>query len=137
VLVDLGELFLEEGRLDEAAAHLEPALAIHREAGNRKFEGITLGRIGRLVAERGRIEESRACFDAGAQLLREVSSPAELGELLAARAVVERGAGAFDVARRALDEAEALASSMNSPPSSNLGGAITRARAALDRSIER
>ena len=47
-LNNLGCLYHDQGRLDEARSAYEEALAMHREVGNRRFEGYALGDLGRL-----------------------------------------------------------------------------------------
>ena len=59
---NLGILHAVQGRLAEARAYFEQALAIHREVGNRRIEGIDTGNLGSAYMEEGKPEEARAHF---------------------------------------------------------------------------
>ena len=82
------------------AGHLDAALAIHREAGNRRAEGSVLGNLGLLHHEQGRIEQARAHYEAALAIHREMGDRrfegivlGNLGNLHGDQGQVERGAG--------------------------------------------
>ena len=50
---------------------MHAALTIQRELGERRNEGITLGRLGVLAAGEGRVREARDTFRMAEALLRE------------------------------------------------------------------
>ena len=60
-LGNLGIVLAQQGRLGEARAQFEQALAIHREVGNRYIEGIdTNRRLGDRPQGRGRAHRARS-----------------------------------------------------------------------------
>ena len=62
---NLGNVYREQGKLEEAGAHYQQALAIHREVGNRRDEGVVIGNLGLLCSDQGRLDEARErCEDA-------------------------------------------------------------------------
>jgi tetratricopeptide (TPR) repeat protein len=130
----LGGALDASGRGAEARAHYDAALAVHREVGNRRGEGIVLGSLGVLHADQGRMDEARACFGAGEALLRQVGDPASLGIHLCGRARMERAEGRVEAARATLAEAAALALQVHAGPDSELGRALALARAAVEGS---
>jgi tetratricopeptide (TPR) repeat protein len=128
----LGQALLRSGRGTEALAHLEQALAIHREVGNRASEGVVLGGLGSLHREQGRMEEARTAFDAGEARLRAVKDAGQLGGLLCGRARLEHAEGQAEAAQAGLEEAEALAVQLGAGEESELGREIAETRAALE-----
>ena len=55
----LGCAFLISGRLDEARAHLEQALAVHRETGSREGEADDLNNLAELHLDAGQAQLTR------------------------------------------------------------------------------
>jgi tetratricopeptide (TPR) repeat protein len=72
VLDTLGQAEWRSGRLDEARAHCEAALAIHQGLRDTRSEGRTLRRLGELLRERGRSEEARTLIEAALDVARRV-----------------------------------------------------------------
>src|SRR6185436_16031802 len=60
------------GRSDQGRAHVEAALALARDLGNRRLEGGVLNTLGLLHREQGRMDEARAYYDAALPVVREV-----------------------------------------------------------------
>ncbi len=60
------------GRCDDANTAFGEALALHRHAGNRRFEGITLGDLGGLALQHERVATALDCFDAATRLVDDV-----------------------------------------------------------------
>ena len=60
--------------VEEARRHLEAALAIHREVGNRRNEGVALGNHGWLRLEQGALDEARAALEEALAIAREVGN---------------------------------------------------------------
>ena len=61
-LSTLGNLLRETGRVEAGEAALREALALHREAGRRRNEGIVLGNLAILLLETGRVAEAEQAF---------------------------------------------------------------------------
>lgn len=118
--------------MDEARVHYDEALAVLRDGGNRRSEGIVLGDLGELHMVQGRMDEARASLEAGERLLRTVHDPLELGKLLATRTRLEHAAAQPDEARQTLAEAESLADQVGAGHDSDLRHALAKARAALE-----
>ena len=78
VLGNLGVLHYNHGRMEEARARYQAALAIAREVGNRRHEGFVLGSVGNLHRDQGRIEEAHAHYAASLSLARDCGD--RLGE---------------------------------------------------------
>ena len=55
-----GEIQWDEGHIDEARAHYESSLEIHREVGNRLGEAMVLANLGGLLRDTGALSDSRA-----------------------------------------------------------------------------
>ena len=62
------------GHMEEAAARYTQALAIHREVGNRRFEGNLLGNLGSVHMNQGRLEEAAAHYSQALTIHREVGN---------------------------------------------------------------
>ena len=60
VVRTLGHAEWYSGLMAEARAHMEAALAIAREVGDRRLEGIVLGNLGGVHFSQGRVEEASA-----------------------------------------------------------------------------
>ena len=113
--LSLGELALEDGRLDEAARHLAEAEALARTQDLPDQLTIVLNDLGLLATERGRFDVARGHL----QEAERVVAPTGLRELLVivllTRAELELRAGnQADVARK-LEPALALARAIGSP----------------------
>ena len=72
-LETLGNSSIPTGQTIEARSHLEAALGIYRELGDRQGEATTLACLGNLDAER-ETEEARAHYNAALAIHREVGS---------------------------------------------------------------
>ncbi len=82
VLGNLGLLFMERGRMDEAGKAQEQALALHRSVRHRKGEGIALGNLAVLHRRIGQgARAAQECEDALA-IHREVGNRREEGVAL-------------------------------------------------------
>lgn len=130
---NLGILVGEQGEHEEAAAHYRAALTIHRETGNRRFEGGVLGNLGELLAARGQIELGLQALQAGEQALREVDDPLDRAKLLCAKGRTALTCGDPASARQALAEAQAIGARLGAEPVSDLGRQIEALRSALTR----
>jgi tetratricopeptide (TPR) repeat protein len=131
VLGNLGLLHSEQGRWQEARQNFEQALTAHREVGNRRHEAAVIGGLADLLVREGRVAEALAMLEDGEAILRQVADPMELGKLLCIRGHAALKQGAADAARRAHDEAEALAASTGAGADSALRRAIVQLRAAI------
>jgi CHAT domain-containing protein/Tfp pilus assembly protein PilF len=70
------------GRMDEARASFEAALAIQREIGDRYGEAVSLSNLCASDLPRGRLKEAVACYDEALPRLREVKAATLLGAAL-------------------------------------------------------
>jgi tetratricopeptide (TPR) repeat protein len=103
---NLGSACKDSGRFDEAGTHLEVALAIQREAGNRREEAIVLGNLAGLsVSLGGPSNGARDQFETAIALAREVGDRRFEGEFLGGLADCLRVQGLFDEALDRCDEA--------------------------------
>ena len=151
---NLAILDQEQGRLDEALAHLERALACLRKVGDRPFEGHLLGYLGAVHHERGQLDAARAAYTRALEVLAEVRDVRLEGIFLAARAAALAASGRvghawndLDVAARRLAEVGdpalmaalgahraqvAIAEALETADRATLPAAIEQARRALD-----
>jgi predicted ATPase/class 3 adenylate cyclase len=70
----LADALRSAGRMDEALQCHEEALSLAREAGDRRQEGIVLGKLGSLHFYQGRMEEALRHHEQGLAIHREVGS---------------------------------------------------------------
>jgi Tfp pilus assembly protein PilF len=94
--------------MDVARAHFENALVIHREVGNRGFQGIVLGNMGKLHCEEGRMEAARACFHDALTIHRELGDRRHEGITLGNLSVLLARQGQVREARDGFRTADAL-----------------------------
>ena len=97
------------GRMDVAREHYDDALAVAREVGDRRFEGIVLGYLGKLHREQGRMDVAREHFDDALAAAREVGDRRFEGIVLGYLGILHREQGRMDVAREHYDDALAVA----------------------------
>lgn len=103
-VAQLGGLYCEKGRLDEALEQLNRAYQLHRDLGDLRSEGVALTNLGVIHQERGDPERARQCYERAIAIHQKVGhkrfegisgsdlglSLLEAGELEAARAALER-----------------------------------------------
>lgn len=68
----LGEIYYHLGQVDRATDHYQRALAIARELGNRRDEGLSLGNLGTAYTDMLRWEEAFRCYEQGLAISREI-----------------------------------------------------------------
>ncbi len=73
-LGNLAGLHYEQGRMQEARALYEEALAIARAVGDRSGEGVVLGDLAGLHHDQGRLEDARALHEQALAIHREVGN---------------------------------------------------------------
>ncbi len=100
-----GRLGFLAGKMDEALASLEPALALARKLESRRLEGLVLGNLGALHHNKGRMEEARACYDAALAIHREVGDRRFEGIALGNLGVLHGNQGRMEEARASYDAA--------------------------------
>ena len=105
----LGEALRHLGRTDEAKAHYEQALAIHREVGNRSSEGSVLGNLGYLHGIQGRMDEARSHYEQALAIHREVGNRRFEGVMLGNLAGPHWSQGRMDEAKAQLEQGLAIA----------------------------
>ncbi len=108
VLSSLGTAEWRMGRMEEARGHLETALAIHRERGERRREGEDLRSLGKLHSFQGRVDEARAHYEAALTVLRAIGDRNAEGVVLSNLAALHQGTGNTDEALAVGLEALAL-----------------------------
>jgi predicted ATPase len=72
VLLCLGWALRKAGNLTRVYDAFERALALSREIGSRKYEGIILGSLGGILRQQGRMEEARTAYETATAIHREV-----------------------------------------------------------------
>ncbi len=105
----LGAALHRAGRIDEGRAHLDAALAVVREVGDRRREGVVLGNLGILDRDQGRMDEARAHWDAALALAREAGHRRNEGSVLHTMGILHQEQGRSDEARQHFDAALAVA----------------------------
>jgi tetratricopeptide (TPR) repeat protein len=75
IYAELGSVYDDLGKQQEALTYYEQALDIRREVGDRGGEGTTLHNIGTLYFEQGHYDVALACFLLARGILEEVLSP--------------------------------------------------------------
>jgi tetratricopeptide (TPR) repeat protein/CHAT domain-containing protein len=69
-LGNLGSVYAQQGRWEEAIANYEKALEIFRALGDRQGEAQTLGNLGSVYAQQGRWEEAIANYEKALEIFR-------------------------------------------------------------------
>jgi hypothetical protein len=101
-------------------------LAIHRQVGDRRYEGIVLWRLSKVLTQQGRTEEARDALTTGESILRELDERLELAKLVCYRAEQEFDRGDLAEARRLLEEVETITVPLGLTLESELGSTIAR-----------
>lgn len=96
------------GRNEDARAHFEEALALSRELGDRRSEGVVLGKLGNLDREQGRVEEARDHLESALRIDREVGDRHREGIDIGNLGVLHLEQGRLDLAREHYDAALAI-----------------------------
>lgn len=105
---NLGTLYLETGRLEEATKALEEALVMQRRAGTRGMVGLALAALAELHRALGRVELVRAEFAEAIQLFREAGDRRSEGIALTNLGILHFTEGRFDLALPAFETALAI-----------------------------
>jgi predicted ATPase/class 3 adenylate cyclase/Tfp pilus assembly protein PilF len=71
---NLANLQMEQGRMAEAQASYDAALALYRETGNRAAEGIALGNLGTLHHDLGQLDDARKAYEGALAIHGEAGS---------------------------------------------------------------
>jgi tetratricopeptide (TPR) repeat protein len=98
----------EVGRMDDACTHLDAALALAREVGDRRNECRALTRLGHVHRQQGRIDQARAQYDAALRVARAIGDRELEGNACNGLGVLLREQGAMDEARAQFDVALAV-----------------------------
>lgn len=115
-MMNLANVRMEQGALDEAEALLKGALELHSGCGDRLFEGICIGNLGNLRFLEGALDEGEGCFRSALALHEALGFAqgeghygAGLGATLARQGRLDEAADAFVRSKRRLEEASAPA----------------------------
>jgi predicted ATPase/class 3 adenylate cyclase len=103
-----GSLF-RMGKVDEAIAQCEPALALARSAGIDRLVAFAASQLALFVTEKGDAQSGMRLDEEAAGLLRSLGDRVRLRSVLINMAEVQFAAGAADDALRSVDEALSLA----------------------------
>jgi predicted ATPase/Tfp pilus assembly protein PilF len=104
-LATLGQAELRSGRLDEAKAHFEDALAIHRAMGNRYFEALGLAHLGGLCFQGGQLTEALTRYETALAIARDIKSRRLEGQILANLGALHASQGRMQPAESAFEAA--------------------------------
>ncbi len=147
MLFNIGEIYLDQGRLDLADQHMEQVSRTWRAAGYRSGVAAVKGKQARIATGRGRFEEALCLFTEAADEFRAIGSLAEAFEEHARMAECLAASGDHPAALATADEALSVARGLGGvPPQISLlqrvrGAALARlgrpdeARAALETGI--
>lgn len=99
-LGNLAIIYQNTGRIKQAEQTSEQALAIHREVGNRRFEGLTLCNRAVLLVSAGGTPDVMDVWRQGAAILRELKDNAALERKITEmrEACAKAGVEPFDTA---------------------------------------
>jgi predicted ATPase len=100
-----GVVMSRQGRADEALRAQEEALALYRDAGDRRGEGLVLGMLGLLHFRQGRIEIARRQLRAALAIHREAGNRWWEGIVLGNLGGIDAEQGRLDEGRRCMEEA--------------------------------
>lgn len=124
VLCNLGIVLEASGESAAARDRYEAAVRLANELADRRTEGQFRGYLGSLLARTGNTDAGLVCLGLGEQLLLQASDSLSLGLLLCRKAEAEHRSGRGADAAHALRRVEAIASSANASPRSELGKAL-------------
>jgi predicted ATPase len=105
----LGLALYQAGRADTGRPHLDAALAVSREVGDRHRESAALDILGLLHHSQGRMDEARASFDAALAIACEIGDRRTEGVVLIHVSGLDRDQGRTDDGRAHLDAALVVA----------------------------
>lgn len=105
---DLGVLYHQRRRIDQARARYESALLAARADDDRRLEGIVTGNLGALDHDIGRFEEATRLYTAALDRLREVGDTRLEGIFWTNVGVLEQEQGGAKTARKHYERALSL-----------------------------
>jgi tetratricopeptide (TPR) repeat protein len=94
--------------MEGARKHFEAALAINRQVGSRRLEGIVLGNLGVTHIQQGAMEQARACYENALAIHREIGDARFEGVALGNLGDWYREQGRLDEARTRFEPALAI-----------------------------
>jgi tetratricopeptide (TPR) repeat protein len=103
-LTNLGNVYADQGRWEEAIANYEKALEIFRALGDRHGEAQTLGNLGNVYRLQGRWEEAIANYEKALEIFRALGDRHGEGKTLNNLGTVYRPAGPLGRGHRLLRE---------------------------------
>jgi tetratricopeptide (TPR) repeat protein len=111
----MADLARDEGDHEAAHADCERSLAIHREVGNRRWEGMTLETLAAIEGDLGRHEEARELFDRSLAIHEELGNRRHAARTLVSRAALERRTGDLAAAGALLERAGRILDEIGEP----------------------
>jgi predicted ATPase/DNA-binding winged helix-turn-helix (wHTH) protein/Tfp pilus assembly protein PilF len=112
LLRGLSEQLAVEGRIEEALAHAEKALAIAVELGDRSLQCTALNRLGATYWRAGRLAEARESYDKALQLAQEIGDHRMQGVLTGNLGIVHHDSGDLERAGNLYEQALSFALEM-------------------------
>ncbi|MBZ0136775.1 MAG: tetratricopeptide repeat protein [Planctomycetes bacterium] len=73
-LANLGLVYNDTGRTEQAESTYTQALAVYREVGDRRVEGNTLGNLAIVYQDTGRMQQAEATYEQALAIHREVGN---------------------------------------------------------------
>lgn len=96
------------GQLEDARETFLRALALFREQGDRRHEGIALGNLALLAQDQGNFEEARTLYNQALSIFQDLEDTLSEGWLLGNFAALEEEEGNLEKARRYMEESLTL-----------------------------
>jgi tetratricopeptide (TPR) repeat protein/transcriptional regulator with XRE-family HTH domain len=124
VLMNLGMLYVETGRLEEGVNRMERALADLTEAGNRGLESLAHSELANAYRQLGRTAEAIRWARSALKISREVRDPYQEAAALEALGQAFLAAADLDQAHSCLATAYAQASSLGIPEATQIKASL-------------
>jgi tetratricopeptide (TPR) repeat protein len=133
--LNLGELYLEQGRYEEAAPLLERALATFRGARHSVGESASRLTLGRLWTRMGRTSDARAQFDRAVEIATEAEAGDQVVETALGRIEMALTQGDISAAEQFLNELDSTLAGTSGVRCSMFEGAVRFARGDEDTAL--
>jgi len=115
-ILNIGEIYLDQGRLEDAAQHFDTAERVWRAAGYRSGVAYAKCNLARVAQGHGQYEEALRLFEESIEESRHIGSQGETLEARARMAECLLLSGEPEVARSAADDALAQARTLGGVP---------------------
>ena len=105
---NIGNVYLNQGKLEEALKSYRDALAIHEEIGNPLEQANVLNNIGLIYYQRGKLEEALKSHRDALTTFNEIGNPLGQANARTNIGIVYRKQGKYEEALRPLNEARVI-----------------------------